>query len=74
LNDASQDDIHFNEECRKRLIENNFDLMNGSTIHVTTSKDAIPKYFVPMDNIAEIKQAVAQDLDQNNLNLLLQQT
>jgi len=55
LNDASQDDIHFNEEFRKRLIENNFDLMNGNTIHVTTNKDAIPKYFVPMDNIAEIK-------------------
>jgi hypothetical protein len=32
LPENSIDDIHYNEEFRKRLIENNFDLMNGLTI------------------------------------------
>ena len=55
----SADELHFNEEYRKRLIENNFDLMNGMTIQVTTKKEAIPKYFMPLDNLAEVKAAVA---------------
>lgn len=53
--DNSLDEINFNDEFKKRLIENNFDLMNGHTIKVTTDKDAIPKYFVPIENLEGMK-------------------
>ena len=45
--------------------------MNGSTIQVTTDRENIPKYFIPIDNIEAMKQAVAHDIDQNNLGQLL---
>lgn len=63
--------MNFNDEFKKRLIENNFDLMNGQTIQVTTDKEIIPKYFMPIDNIDGMKQAVAHDIDQNNIGQLL---
>ena len=59
--------MNFNDEFKKRLIENNFDLMNGQTIQVTTDKDAIPKHFLPIDNIESMKKAVQMDIDQNNI-------
>lgn len=62
--EGSQDNAHQNEEFRKRLIENNFDLMNGVTIQVVTSRGAIPSHFVEMDDLDQIKSAVAHDLDQ----------
>jgi len=74
LNENSQDDNHYNDEFRRRIVENNFDLMNGLTIQVVTNKETIPKHFLPLDNMDEMKAAVASDLDQNNLGLLLQQT
>lgn len=49
----------FSEDYRKRLIENNFELMNGTTIQVTCDKKQIPKYFVSLDNLEDIKAAVA---------------
>lgn len=37
--DLSQvDGLTFNEDYRKRLVENNFELMNGTTIQVTCDK------------------------------------
>jgi hypothetical protein len=54
-NENSLDELNFNDEFKKRLIENNFDLMNGQTIQVTTDKDSIPKYFIPIDNIEGMK-------------------
>ena len=61
-------------DYRKRLVESNFDLMNGSTIHVTTDKSVVPKYFILLDNLDEMKQAVTQDMEGNNLSTLLSET
>lgn len=67
-------EVNYSEEYRKRLIENNFDLMNGTTIQVTTDKSMIPKHFVMLDNRDELKAAVSMDIEGNNLNNLLNQS
>jgi hypothetical protein len=36
---------NMSEEYRRRLIENNFEIMNGATIQVTTDPLKIPPYF-----------------------------
>jgi hypothetical protein len=36
---------NMSEEYRRRIIENNFELMNGQTIQVTTDSKKVPKYF-----------------------------
>lgn len=60
------------EDYRRRIIENNFDLMNGNTIHVTTDPNKIPKYFVRLDNLEQLKAAVSQAVDNGgSINLLL---
>jgi hypothetical protein len=41
---------------------------------VTTDKNLIPKYFQPLDNLDEVKAAVASDMEGNNLNQLLNST
>jgi hypothetical protein len=51
--------LNFNEDYRRRLIESNFELMNGITIQVTTDAMKIPKNFLRLDNLQEIKLAVA---------------
>lgn len=48
--------------------------MNGSTIQVTTDKSLIPKHFIPLDNYIEMKNAISQDMEGNNLTTLLTQT
>lgn len=63
-NENTLDDVNFNEEFKRRLIENNFDLMNGKTIQVTTDREQIPQFFVPIDNLEGMKQAVSQDMEQ----------
>lgn len=73
-NDLNVEEQSFSAEYRKRLIENSFDIMNGTTIHVTSNPDLIPKSFLPINNLEEMKQAVTQDMEGNNLNLLLNQT
>jgi hypothetical protein len=45
--------------------------MNGSTINVTVDKSLIPKYFIPMDDLEHMKQAVVEDMEGNNLTALL---
>ena len=68
-NDYQEDD---NEEYRRRLIDNNFELMNGSTIIVTTDPNKIPKYFIKLDNLEQLKAAVSQEMDNGgSLNLVL---
>lgn len=69
-----EDLMAYSEDYRKRLIENNFELMNGTTIQVTCDKSQIPKYFMTLDNLDEIKAAVAQDMENGNLNMLLSQS
>ena len=53
------DELNLNEEYRHRLVENNFDLMNGQTIQVTTNRDQIPHNFLPLDDLDQLKQAIA---------------
>jgi hypothetical protein len=36
---------NMSEDYRRRIIENNFELMNGQTIQVTTDPKKVPKYF-----------------------------
>lgn len=45
--------------------------MNGSTIQVATDKNLIPKHFLPLEDIQEMKQAISLDMEGNNLSLLL---
>lgn len=73
-NDPNVEEQSFSAEYRKRLIENSFDIMNGTTIHVTSNPDLIPKGFLPINDLEEMKQAVTQDMEGNNLSLLLNQT
>lgn len=42
--------------------------MNGFTIQVATDINLIPKYFLPLDNLEEMKNAVTQDMEGNNLS------
>lgn len=51
------------EEYRRRIIENNFELMNGQTIQVTTDTNKIPRSFLRLDNLMAIKDAVKEEMD-----------
>ena len=51
------------EDFRKRMIENNFELMNGSTIVVVTSLMKIPKHFLPLNNLQAIREAVSEEME-----------
>ena len=44
-------ELNLNEEYRQRLVESNFDLMNGITIQVTTNRENIPKNFLALDDL-----------------------
>lgn len=59
------------EEYKRKIIESNFDIMNGHTINVIVDKSLIPKYFIPMNNLEDMKQAVVEDMEGNNLTALL---
>jgi hypothetical protein len=70
---SGADPMTYSEEYRRRLIDNNFELMNGTTIQVTTDPSKIPKYFVKLEDLNQLKAAVAQEMDNGgtlNLNLL----
>lgn len=70
-NKIAVDESNYSEEYRRKLIDNNFDMMKGATIQVTTDKSLIPKHFEILDNYNEMKEAVTQDMEGNNLSMLL---
>lgn len=46
--------------------------MNGTTIQVTTEQSKVPKGFLPLNNLDEIKAAVALEMgSEGNLGLML---
>ena len=51
------------EEFRRRIIENNFELMNGQTIQVTTDPNKVPKFFKVLDSIRALKEAVLEEME-----------
>lgn len=55
-------------DYKRKIIENNFELMNGSTIVVTTEESEIPKHFKPIENLEELKKVVNLDMDGHNFN------
>lgn len=61
FNEESGNDFqsNYNVEYRRRLIENNFELMNGNTIQVTTDPMKVPKFFKRLENQQAMKDAVA---------------
>lgn len=61
--EGSNDNL--SEESRRRFIENNIELMNGSTIVVTSDVTKIPKYFIELDNFKEIQQAVIEEFEED---------
>jgi hypothetical protein len=50
------------------MIENNFELMNGNTIQVTSDPMKVPKFFLRLDNMKALKEAVAIEMDQATMN------
>jgi hypothetical protein len=48
---------------RRKFIEGNIELMNGSTIVVTTDFSKVPKYFIELDDLDSIQQVVAEDFE-----------
>ena len=54
---------NMSEEYRRRIIENNFELMNGQTIKVTTDPNKVPKYFQRLDSIRALKDAVNEEME-----------
>ena len=49
---------NMSEEYRRKIIENNFELMNGTTISVTTDPNKVPMYFQRLNDLRALKLSV----------------